>query len=81
MDTWFAYSGISETHERQNDFYGYLVEKLIDHTYDDNRRINRPFGDPRRRIINDLELSLLIKIMDQTGVGCLFTSHLGNEKD
>ena len=37
VDTWFAYSGILESHENQNDFYGYLAEELIDNTYDDNR--------------------------------------------
>ena len=78
MDTWFAYSGISETHERQNDFYGYLVEKLIDHTYDDNRRINRSVGDPRRRIINDLELSPLIK--NDGSDKCELSVHLTHTK-
>ena len=81
VDTWFAYSGILETHECQNNFYGYLAEEIVDNRYDYNRRINRSVGDPRRRIINDLELSPLIKMMDQVGMGCIFTSHLLNEKE
>ena len=61
VDTWFAYSGILESHENQNDFYGYLAEELIDNTYDDNRCVNRTVGDTRRRLNIDLEKSPLIK--------------------
>ena len=61
VDTWFANSDILETHENQNDLYGYLAEELIDNTYDDNRSVNRTVGDPRRRLNIDLELSPLIK--------------------
>ena len=61
MDIWFAYSDILETHEHQNDFYEYLTNELIENTYDDNQRINRSVGDPRRRIINNFELNPLIK--------------------
>ena len=80
VDTWFAYSSILETHENQNDFYEYLAEELIESIYDDNRSVNRTLGDPRRRLNIDLELSPLVKMMDQVGVGCPFTSHLLNEK-
>ena len=54
VDTWFANSDILETHENQNDLYGYLAEELIDNTYDDNRSVNRTVGDPRRRLNIDL---------------------------
>ena len=81
MDTWFTYSGILETNKNQNNCYGHLTEELIDNTYDDNRRVNRSVRDPRQKLNIDLQLSLPIKMMDQVGVGCLFTSHLGNEKD
>ena len=81
VDTWFANSDILETHENQNDLYGYLAEELIDNTYDDNRSVNRTVGDPRRRLNIDLELSPLIKMTDQVGVGCIFTSDLLKEKE
>ena len=62
-------------------FYGYLAEELIDNTYDDNRRVKRAVGDPRRRLNIDLELSPLIKMVDQVDVDCPFTPHLLNEKE
>ena len=61
VDTWFAYSGVLESHENQNDFYGHLAEELIDNSYDDNRGVNWPVCETRRKLNIDLELSPLIK--------------------
>ena len=32
VDTWFAYSGFLESHENQNDLYGYFAEEFVDNT-------------------------------------------------
>ena len=47
-------------YESQNKFYGYFAQELIDNTHDDSRRSSRRVGNPRRKIINDLNSSPLI---------------------
>ena len=47
-------------YESQNEIYGYFAQELIDNTHDDSRRSSRRVGNPRRKIINDLNSSPLI---------------------
>ena len=62
VDVWFAYSSVLDSNcESSNDFYGYLAEELIDNTNDKNGGRSRLVGNSRRTIINDLDLSPLIK--------------------
>ena len=62
MDTCLVYSGIlGSFSECQNDFYGYLMNEIIDNIYDDSGGRLRSKVESNRRLINDLGTNPLIQ--------------------